>query len=175
MGRELKRVALDFNWPTDKVWGGYLNPYYKQAVDCPKCGGTGSSVIARELQDKWYGNAPFQPEDRGSTPYTPNCKAVRAFAERNVLNSPGYYGTGEVAIIKEATRLCNLFNSQWSHHLNNDDVKALIEADRLWDFTRNPINEKQKETVKKKIADGGSYRPCCWFWLPVPLYPGICD
>jgi len=25
MGREIKRVALDFNWPLEKIWSGYQN------------------------------------------------------------------------------------------------------------------------------------------------------
>lgn len=33
MGRELKRVCLDFDWPLNKVWRGYINPYYKP---CPE-------------------------------------------------------------------------------------------------------------------------------------------
>lgn len=27
MGRELKRVALDFDWPLNKVWKGFVNFY----------------------------------------------------------------------------------------------------------------------------------------------------
>lgn len=27
MGREIKRVALDFNWPIDTIWEGYINKY----------------------------------------------------------------------------------------------------------------------------------------------------
>lgn len=34
MGRKLMRVPLDFNWPLDKVWKGYLNPFYKKCPDC---------------------------------------------------------------------------------------------------------------------------------------------
>jgi hypothetical protein len=34
MGRELKRVALDFDWPRDEVWEGYINPHFKK---CPTC------------------------------------------------------------------------------------------------------------------------------------------
>jgi hypothetical protein len=39
MSREIKRVALDFEWPLNKVWKGYINPHYKRcpAKDC--CGG----------------------------------------------------------------------------------------------------------------------------------------
>ncbi len=34
MGRELKRVPLDFQWPMNKIWEGYLNPHYKKCPDC---------------------------------------------------------------------------------------------------------------------------------------------
>lgn len=34
MGREVRRVALDFEWPLKKVWKGFLNPHYRK---CPVC------------------------------------------------------------------------------------------------------------------------------------------
>lgn len=34
MGRELKRVALDFDWPLGKTWEGFLNPHCNR---CPNC------------------------------------------------------------------------------------------------------------------------------------------
>ncbi|MDE2099689.1 MAG: hypothetical protein KGL39_20720 [Patescibacteria group bacterium] len=34
MGRELKRVPLDFDWPLHKTWEGYVNPHYKKCPDC---------------------------------------------------------------------------------------------------------------------------------------------
>lgn len=34
MGRICKRVPLDFNYPLNKVWEGYVNPHYKE---CPQC------------------------------------------------------------------------------------------------------------------------------------------
>lgn len=36
MGREIKRVPLDFEWPLNKVWEGFLNPHYKPCPD-PNC------------------------------------------------------------------------------------------------------------------------------------------
>lgn len=36
MGRELKRVPMDFDWPTDKVWWGYI-----QRAACDDCGPDG--------------------------------------------------------------------------------------------------------------------------------------
>lgn len=135
MGRELKRVAIDFVWPEDKVWEGYLNPHYSKCHDCAECGGTGSSLIARRLKDQWYGYAPFLPEDRGSAPFLPSHPAILALAERNIGNAPGFYGTGPTALAAEAQRLADHFNRGWSHHLNADDVAALVDAGRLNDLT----------------------------------------
>lgn len=136
MGREIKRVRLNFAWPQCETWSGYLNPHYKgHCKNCAHCDGFGYSQKYKELEAKWYGNAPFNPEDRGSTPYPPDHSLVWAFAERNVVGSPWYYGHGEEAIMSEAKRLAALFNAQWSHHLNDDDVKVLLKEDRLRDFT----------------------------------------
>ena len=134
MGREVKRVALDFNWPINKVWEGFLNPYGTTAQKCHDCAGTGYGKVAKHLYDQWYGYVPFDPTSTGSKPFTPESPAVRAFAERNVYRSPEYYGYGEAVIRKEAKRLCTLFNDQWFHHLDADDVKVLVEAGRLTDF-----------------------------------------
>lgn len=43
MGREVRRVALDFDWPVGKIWQGFINPYH---APCPACKGRG------QLQDR---------------------------------------------------------------------------------------------------------------------------
>lgn len=135
MSREVKRVPLDFDWPLNKVWGGYLNPFYKQSIECSDCSGSGQSPEAKRFSDQWYGNAAFKPEDRGSVPYLPSDPPVRQLAERNVRRAPEFYGTTVEAIDREARRLCEYFNNQWSHHLNTNDVAALVKANRLRDLT----------------------------------------
>lgn len=137
MGRELKRVPLDFEWPLNKPWKGYINQHYSASKQCPHCGGTGESPEARRLSDMWYGygQAPFSPEDRGSQPFSETDEVIVALANRNVQHSPGYYGSGDFAVVQEARRLQDLFNSRWCHHLNDADVAALVENGRLYDFT----------------------------------------
>lgn len=152
MSREVKRVALDFDWPRDEVWEGYLMPDSLGGLDCADCGGTGYSPRARELNDLWYGYAPFRPEDNGSTPLTPATPAVRAFAERNIAYSPGFYGTGERAIHGEARRLCALWNDMWSHHVNAEDVAALVEAGRLKDFTHTWSRETRWQPIDPPVV-----------------------
>lgn len=135
MSREVKRVALNFNWPLREVWEGYLMPDRLDGDRCADCEGTGYSLRARELYDMWHGNAPFRPEDNGSTVLTPDTPAVRAFVERNIDGASNFYGTGEAAITREARRLCGLWNGMWCHHVDADDVAALVAAGRLMDLT----------------------------------------
>lgn len=52
MGRELKRVPLDFNWPIDQLWKGFINPYRYQV--CKSCGETGLNPATKKLNDDWY-------------------------------------------------------------------------------------------------------------------------
>lgn len=135
MGRELKRVSLNFEWPIDEVWEGFLNPHYQHCSDCPHCVGTGSSPDARRLGDLWYGYLPFNPENRGSKPFQPNDPVVRRMAERNIKHSPDFYGPDQNAIDREAMRLCRHYNARWCYHVNADDVAALVAGGRLIDLT----------------------------------------
>jgi hypothetical protein len=184
MGREVKRVPLDFNWPINKVWEGFLNDRPGPA-DCKACGGSGSSPTARELNDKWYGYVPFKPEDNGSVPLTIETPAVRDFAIRNTLQSwfSGRHGFDEgirlywklvkdggvesflnerpyleFNIANEADRLIGMWNGQWGHHLNAEDVKVLIDGDRLTDFTRYPLNDEQKAEYERIEAANNANR-----------------
>ena len=130
MGREVKRVAMDFDWPLKKVWDGYINPHYVHRHECGFCKGSGGSVHANELRDKWYGYVPFSPEMNGSTPFTPDMPEILGKAKWNCRESNS-------SVKSEAVRLCRLFNGSWSHNLNDDDVKALVDGERLHDLTHD--------------------------------------
>jgi hypothetical protein len=134
MGRQIRRVPLDFEWPLNQVWEGFLTPDRFDEEKCPDCK-NGYSPHAQHLYDLWYGYLPFDPASTGSTPWRHDSPAVRAFAERNIANAPDFYGSGEAAIVREAQRLANLWNGMWSHHLSQDDVNALVAGGRLMDFT----------------------------------------
>jgi hypothetical protein len=134
MGREIRRVPLDFNWPLNQIWEGFLSPDRFDETPCPDCK-NGYSPRAENLYDLWYGKIPFNPTTTGSTPWGSDTPAIRARAERNIADAPDYYGRGEAAIQREAQRLADHFNSGWLHHLDQDDVDALIAGGRLYDLT----------------------------------------
>lgn len=47
MGREVRRVALDFDWPIGKVWHGFVNHHRSS---CATCGGDGMTSHGRYLR-----------------------------------------------------------------------------------------------------------------------------
>jgi hypothetical protein len=151
MGREIKRVPTDFDWPLNEVWAGYLNPYHV-ATECPDCEGSGYSPDAKRLKDQWYGYVEFSPAETGSTPFTIDTPEVRALAERNCQPHHVWYGSGEQAIEREAHRLLLHYNSQWMHHLDQDDVNALWKEGRLVDFNPN-WRENKNENVPPPTAE----------------------
>ena len=52
MGRQVKRVSLDFSWPLNMVWKGYLSPYSSQ--ECKACGQSGYNPATKKIADGWY-------------------------------------------------------------------------------------------------------------------------
>lgn len=84
MGRTMKRVPMDFDWPLGRVWKGFLNPY--EGCDCPWCydegrrGSYGYTKEAQEYEKLWYGQYcgeyvphPYRPGERycpSKKPYT---------------------------------------------------------------------------------------------------------
>lgn len=149
MGRQAKRVPLDFGWPLKEVWPGYLLPDWLREATCQSCDGSGYSRRGRELRDLWWGHAPFRPEDNGSTPFGPDHPPIRAMAERNISAAPEFYGRGDGAVAAEARRLADRLDGAWQHHLNDDDVAALRSNERpYWapaGATTREVNEATLE------------------------------
>lgn len=108
MHRTLKRVPLDFQWPLDKVWEGFINPHQPQ--ECSDCEGSGYNPDTKQISDGFYSF-----NDRGRA---------------------------------------------WNDKITQDEAQALMDADRLWRFTRVPLNEEQREVVRERVAEGGNS------WLP---------
>lgn len=50
MGREIKRVAVDFKWPIDKIWEGFVRPEGMYGKTCTDCNGTGQTASGWWLQ-----------------------------------------------------------------------------------------------------------------------------
>lgn len=170
MGRELKRVPIKFSWPLNEVWKGFVNPWWKYRSQCVLCQGNGYAPHARDLHDQWYGNAPFAPQK----PLEASEPLIFERAKFNVRMGQKYEGIGGGSLLDilagmEAERLTGLWNQCWSHHLDEDDVAALLSADRLWNFTRTPRTQEHVEIVERKLADGGnSWLPESNGYIPTP-------
>lgn len=133
MGREIRRVPVDFNWPLNKVWEGFQNPN-PGADRCIACDATGYNPATREIADLFYDSDGDWRYDYGKDP------------DGKPADRPPWRVIGN----------CR----RWCHSITQDEVQALVDGGRLWDFTRTPRNEEQREIVRQKIAGGGNS------WLP---------
>jgi hypothetical protein len=50
MGREIKRVSLDFDWPLHMPWKGFVPPYTAQK--CLACEGSGYNPVTLKMRDQ---------------------------------------------------------------------------------------------------------------------------
>lgn len=123
MSKELKRVPMDFDWPLNEPWEGYLNPHTQEQVDCPDCHyfgrSTGYSLAGNLLHSLWYRHLHDQ-----------------VALTLRVHTAPGPLRDFATAILRS--------REGWYYQLDDLDVKALVDRDRLWDFTRRPLNQDQE-------------------------------
>lgn len=59
MGREVKRVPLDFRWPLRTPWQGFVMSDDLNPVTCESCDGTGLNPETRQLSKDWYDHDGF--------------------------------------------------------------------------------------------------------------------
>lgn len=99
MGRELKRVPMDFDWPLDKVWRGYINPYWLEGASrCPDCDGSGYNAGTHKLQLDWYTHG--NTERKEGWQYHLEQEEVDALLEKGRLRDlTGYPTNKEQAVI----------------------------------------------------------------------------
>lgn len=86
MGRVLKRVPMDFDWPLEVIWKGYLNPY--EAIKCKPCGQSGLNPETKAIQDEWYDLDSMHIPNNRYTRWCDNLthEDVLALAESNHLD-----------------------------------------------------------------------------------------
>lgn len=144
MSRSVRRVALDFEWPLDKVWSGYLNPYYDLREKCADCNGDGGSEAWRLVHALWYRHLHYQA--RMMLDFHTFPAPLAAFAEQVLRDAPTYRGG-------------NGTHGGWGYHIDQGDVDALVKAGRLWDFTRRPLNAEQETFANGGTKEANGYRP----------------
>lgn len=133
MGRTLKKVPLDFNWPIDKIWEGYLNPFWKLHI---KCCEQGYSKEGQFLHDSFYH---MNQTELWAVWAGHNILAIRP---RVRLKQMGWNDT-VCDNIDMARKFGFKTLTGWSDKLEADDIQALIDDGRLMDFTHDWTPEKK--------------------------------
>jgi hypothetical protein len=114
MGREVRRVPVDFDWPLEKIWEGFLNPLGGFPA-CPDC----SYEQADTLMDKLFPN----PHKSG-TGLTPAAYAIdQTFYSHQIesaVGNPAHFGRND-----RAEQIA------WHDKLGQAEVDNLVAEGRL--------------------------------------------
>jgi len=134
MGREIRRVPADFDWPLNKVWEGFLMPDELHSEKCEDCDGEGVNEATREIGRLWYDQEGFgycgQIED-----HIPDAQVIRVL-EANGLRWTYRYGKDPEGKPAERAPWYIIGDCRrWCHDLTQDEVDKLAEEGRLYDFT----------------------------------------
>ncbi len=107
--RTIKRVPLDFDWPTGEVWKGYRNPR-KPPPECTRCDGSGLNPATLVLDRTFYDNEGFGGR--------------WMYVRTGIVDGRG---RPQQVIVGECLR--------WCHQITVDEVVALAQEGRLTEFT----------------------------------------
>ena len=128
MGRELKRVPVDFDWPVSKTWHGFVNSHYAKRSDCAACGGSGHNKVGRFLSDTWYRHTA--------------CEMFGNFFGDNILSAwtrERIQRAGWPSSVGDNIEMAKQFQfttlTHWSDKLAQDEVDKLVAEGRLRDLT----------------------------------------
>jgi hypothetical protein len=121
-------------------------------IECKECNGTGYHPDALWISESFYNHStPFVRHDKDSFFYDKNYSAE--FPDEEILAK---YGDQFLKFCEEMRD----GDGHWDDKITQDEVEALVNDGRLWDFTRVPLNDEQAEEVKQKVEAGGNN------WLP---------
>jgi hypothetical protein len=175
MGRELKRVPLDFYHPLHTLWPGYVR---KQPAECHHCQGTGSSPHGQRLSNEWYGReqstidprilailggksshpgeiGTFDPVAYGSTLYTRETPGLRDMIYNKFQHSIRceIWRRQREGVVSEGEDVSEKLTEELAKNITDDDVDR--ELDRMiviWN--RSWSNHLIAEDVKALVDEG---------------------
>ena len=152
MGRELKRVALDFDWPLNKVWSGYINPHYKQCGACTAGYSRAYDAIAEHINSLMW--------DRDVQKHEAGAKITEFLAGRPGNRSPfGHDSIDAWAAVKKLGELAGLPES-WSTCAvcgGSGHDPATKEAYEAWTATEPPAGDGYQ--VYETVSEGSPISP----------------
>lgn len=135
MGRELKRVPLDFKWALGQLWKGYVNPYNSQKCKC--CDGSGNNEKYKELEDKWYGYNNYSYSDDEVYVKSSNGKLYRKYAWMYNLQE------ADVLVLAKHGRLDKLMDKRYIYD-ENTKIWSYIDVE-----TKNWIEMNGEPEIPK--------------------------
>jgi len=153
MGREVKRVTLDFSWPLNDVWPGFLNPHY---VACPDCDGGGYSASYNVIHEHigkllWDRRGDSDAHVAAVTSFLAGRSRRESFLGHDSIDSySAAKKLGELAGLPDGWHLCST--------CKGDAVRADVkEAYEAWERSDPPTGDGWQ--VWETVSEGSPISP----------------
>jgi hypothetical protein len=134
--RKLKRVPLNFDWPLNTVWRGYINPF-PSAPQCTQCKGEGTNWATRKIAEEFYDHDGFGDRWRYDYGFAP---------DGTPATRPPWRIVGDC--------------KAWHNDITPDEVAALVARNRLRELTHTR-NSETGEWQPKTWEQKGFWCPRC--------------
>ena len=180
MGREVKRISMDFDWPLNKVWDGFLNPHYRQ---CPHChegiGATSANKRLEELVRLILLSGEETVRKRGGVPHPyfewsalhstagmvvsdDMLELAEALSDRKLEDS--IFGFDSTAVWRATKKIIEAAGLDekwgWCKHCDGDGVDpAIKEAYEAWRETEPPAGDGWQ--MWETTSEGSPISPVC--------------
>ena len=152
MGRELRRVPIDFNWPVNKTWEGFLNPYYRECPHCKAGYSPSYDIVAKHINGLMWDQA--TREDK-------NVAAITTFL---CGRSPdrGFFGHDSSDAWSAITKIGKLAGlpESWTAcgYCHGEGIDPLIkESYEEWEPTGPPTGEGYQ--IWETVSEGSPISP----------------
>ncbi len=119
--------------------------------------GDGSGWDKRSLFDSWESFGPWELDELNEC-VNFYFKINRENKKCSHCDSSGY--SPEAKVISDAWYDFEKKGTCWHNKITQDEVQALVDDGRLWDFTRIAKTDEHRQIIKKKVEEGGNS------WLP---------
>ncbi|WP_394831687.1 hypothetical protein LVJ94_34760 [Pendulispora rubella] len=168
MGREVRRVPLDFDWPLNKVWKGFLCPY--RSAHCVACGGTGLNPATKQISDDFYGLA--KPKRRWVNAITQD--EVQALVDEDRLGAfthtfvQGQYVKKDPPYVPTAREVNAWSRQGLGHDTVNQHILVRTRAKRLGVYGLCEVC-----TGEGELWPDDDTRKKAEAWEPEPPPPGV--
>ena len=180
MGREIRRVPLNFTWPLHKVWPGFLNPHYRPCLQCATGYSRSYDIVFKPISALMLGES--DPHVARITGFLADRPRGRSFGHDSIDAYAAVKHLGTLAGLPEDWLLCPTCHGAAIDLAVKDVYAAWVETDppagdgwQVWETVSegspiSPVCDSREALIRWLVTQGYSAEAADQFtaggWAP---------